>query len=379
MAKIQREKRQIKAGPGEGGCRDRSQEQRKRGAEFTSKSTGAAARPVPSTRAPCDAPEHGAGHGARSKPRDRSRCAPLGSAGAGQSEPRRWARVLWRMLHHEEAAEASSPPSQPRLCQMVLLRAARGCRRSCPPPALPRCGPEPAAIQRLPRSRGRAETKPGLQNQAANGDGSLPRGLCRRFGRILRRIWALSTSFGGGEEDEEGDEHCVHRVLSALRAQHLACALRCTLVTWRARHSACSLHSPLVMFCAHHGARSSRCMFTTSQALHVCLLGTFQARCSACSPRCMLSAPRIASAQPQGCSSPAQAKDSAGAERPATALLLRSRHVFGGCLTRLCRVLTFCCLRSPPAAGTGAGHVLKAPAAVLLSRSEPGDKAATSR
>lgn len=249
---------------------------------------------------------------------------------------------------------------------------------AAPPPALPRCGPEPAAIQRLPRSRGRAETKPGLQNQAANGDGSLPRGLCRRFGRILRRIWALSTSFGGGEEDEEGDEHCVHRVLSALRAQHLTCALRCTLVTWRARHSACSLHSPLVMICAHHGAHSLRCMFT-SQALHVCLLGTFQARCSACSPRCMLGAPRIASAQPQGCSSPAQAKDSAGAERPATALLLRSRHVFGGCLTRLCRVLTFCCLRSPPAAGTGAGHVLKAPAAVLLSRSEPGDKAATSR
>lgn len=153
----------------------------------------------------------------------------------------------------------------------------------------------------------------------------------------------------------------------ALHARHLACS------------SLCMLFAQLVIFfvlvfCAH----SSRCMFTTWQALPVCLLGTFRARCSACSPRRMLSAPRIASAQPQGCSSPAQAKNSAGAEHPATALLLRSRHVFfGGCLTRLCRVLTFCCLRSPPAAGTGAGHVLKAPAAVLLSRSEPGDKAAT--
>lgn len=153
----------------------------------------------------------------------------------------------------------------------------------------------------------------------------------------------------------------------ALHARHLACS------------SLCMLFAQLVIFFVLvFCARSSRCMFTTWQALPVCLLGTFWARCSACSPRRMLSAPRIASAQPQGCSSPAQAKNSAGAERPATALLLRSRHIFfGGCLTRLCRVLTFCCLRSPPAAGTGAGHVLKAPAAVLLSRSEPGDKAAT--
>lgn len=288
MAKIQREKRQIKAGPGEGGCRDWSQEQKKRGAEFTPKSTGAAARPVPSTRAPRDAPERGVGHGARSKPWDRSRCAPPGSAGAGQSEPRRWARVLWRMLHHEEAAEASSPPSQPRLCQMVLLRAARGCRRSCPPPR-PSHAAAPSQRQSSACLGAGAERRrsPGCKIRLQTGTGACPGGSAGGSAGSCGAFGHRASALGVAKRMRMGmSTACiVCSVLGALSTSHARRLARLSLGVLVTLHALCTARH---IFCArilcalialhvHHMAGSSRlptrhisgsvqCMLTTPHA-----------------------------------------------------------------------------------------------------------------
>lgn len=287
VAKIQREKRQIKAGPGEGGCRDWSQEQKKRGAEFTPKSTGAAARPVPSTRTPHDAPERGVGHGARSKPWDRSRCAPPGSAGAGQSELRRWARVLWRMLHHEEAAEASSPPSQPRLCQMVLLRAARGCRRSCPPP-------RPSHAAALSQRQSSACLGAGAERRRSlgckirlqTGTGACPGGSAGRSAGSCGAFGHRASALGVAKRmRREMSTACIvcsarsaPRMRGALHARHLACSSLCMLFAQPARHIFCArILCALIALHVHHMAGSSRlptrhisgsvqCMLTTPHA-----------------------------------------------------------------------------------------------------------------